>query len=252
MTRQSPTFDGTLACERCGNETPRCNAMQRYCPECSVIADVERKNEWRRKNGRKPLPEHTKAVRGRRQARLRAVGEERSVASSIFGPGVPELAWECRISVPFDTAFSKNHIYTGKPQGHVALREETRTARAGVTWELKAALRRGGHVIRENRLWIWIHVQKPNHRGDAINVLDVVCDAIKDAVPIDDRWFSVRQLDWEIVKRKPRIFIGVGQEDVVDVRPCSYCGQLRPLDDFLGTRRECIGCREGARVGRSR
>lgn len=108
--------------------------------------------------------------------------------------------------------------------------------------------------VAHNKVWIDILVQKPNHRGDAINVVDLVCDAVKDAVPVDDRWFCIRRLDWEIVKDDPQLIIGIGQETTEDAQVCSFCGQIKPLDAFNKDKRQSLGvgheCRECRSAGR--
>lgn len=154
--------------------------------------------------------------------------------------------------VPFSYATSKNHIYALRNQGHVFLRKESRAKRQEITLTICDGL--NNRKVAHNKLWIDILVQKPNHRGDAINVVDLVCDAIKDAVPVDDRWFCIRRLDWEIVKEDPQLIIGIGQETDDDAQVCSYCGQIKLLTEFnkdkcnpLGVGRECRECR---RVGR--
>lgn len=160
----------------------------------------------------------------------------------------PELAWLVRVAVPFDWAASKNHIYALRSgAGHVTLRAESSSYRDLITWKIKAALR--DHRVAHNKIWIDIFVQKPNHRGDAVNVVDLVCDAVKTAVGVDDRWFSIRSVDWEIVKENPQIFVGVGQENVGDALACSSCGRVLLLAEFprdrngpLGVRRNCRDC----------
>jgi len=184
----------------------------------------------------------------------------RASQSSIawFDPEGPDLLWHVRVGVPFTYAASKNHIYALLKAGHVALRRESRQVREAIA----SALRAGLHCmpIVHNRVWIDILVQKPNHRGDAVNVVDLVCDAVKDAVGVDDRWFSIRRLDWEIVKENPRLLVGVGQDSDVNCQICSYCGQVKPFSEFdrrkrnrLGIGRECHDCRRtGRMLGRKR
>jgi hypothetical protein len=99
-----------------------------------------------------------------------------------------------------------------------------------------------------------IFVQKTNHRGDAINVIDLVCDAIKDAVGLDDRWYSLSSVDWEIVKANPRIFISIGQDSDEDCQVCSHCGDIKALSAFnrnvharMGVTRICKDCRVAGR-----
>ena len=113
-------------------------------------------------------------------------------------------------------------------------------------------------LLREffnNKVWLDVLVQKPNHKGDAVNVLDLVCDAIKEAIGVDDRWFAIRRLDWEIVKDNPRLVLGVSQDSDVDSQLCSYCGQIKPFAAFnrsrhsrLGVGRECVDCRRSGRL----
>jgi hypothetical protein len=119
---------------------------------------------------------------------------------------------------------------------------------------MQSALR--GRDIKQNKLWIDLFVQKPDARGDAVNLVDLVCDALKKAAGVDDRWFSIRHLDWEIVKVNPQIFVGLGQEEVSDVQACSCCGRLLTFDAFgkrksnkSGIGRVCYECRRSVDRG---
>jgi hypothetical protein len=87
-----------------------------------------------------------------------------------------------------------------------------------------------------------------------VNVVDLVCDAVKDATGLDDRWYSIRCVDWQIVKVDPMLFVGLGQEDVGDAQACSTCGRLLGFDAFgkksgtpNGIERVCRECRAGGR-----
>jgi len=97
------------------------------------------------------------------------------------------------------------------------------------------------------RLWLDIFVQKPNHRGDAVNVVDLVCDAVEDATGVDDRWFSVRRLDWEVKKSDPLLYVVIGQETSEEQRICALCGRELPTTMFgphgKSVGRECRNCR---------
>jgi hypothetical protein len=190
------------------------------------------------------------------RAREAGIDASRAAANGIAwsDPEGPELLWHVRVAVPFSYAASKNHIYTLRRSGHIALRRESRQIRQAIT----AALRAGLHCmpIVHNKVWIDILVQKPNHKGDAVNVVDLVCDAVKDAMDrVDDRWFCIRRLDWEVVKKNPKLFVGVGQDRGEDCQVCSYCGQIKALPEFnvarnqpLGVGRECKACRRAGRV----
>lgn len=125
--------------------------------------------------------------------------------------------------------------------GHVFLRQESRKARTDLTLLFRSALR--GRKVAHNKLWVRIFVEKPSGKGDAINVVDLVCDAIKDAIDgLDDNWFSLSGLDWAIVKRDPQIYIEIGQESDEDVLACAYCGKLKKIEEFRKNGRD--GCRQ--------
>ena len=251
-----------LICEDCGDRVARTGPVQKYCRPCSEKHDLQRKRLWARQHP--PSPEQ--AARCVRQERRRTelakeAGFEASeaAANSIawYAPDGPDLLWLARVAVPFSYAASKNHIYAMRRSGHVALRRESKQMRQAIAVALRAAL----HCmpVVHNKVWIDILVQKPNHRGDAVNVVDLVCDATKDAIDgVDDRWFCIRRLDWEIVKDRPRLLVGVGQDSAENCQVCSYCGQIKPLSAFnvarnrpLGVGRECRECRrEGRRRAR--
>jgi hypothetical protein len=155
--------------------------------------------------------------------------------------------------VPFSYSASKNYIHALARSGHVFLRRKSKSKRVEITTAIRDSL--GDRRVAHNKIWIDILVQKPNHRGDAINVVDLVCDAVKDAIPVDDRWFCIRRLDWQIVKYDPQLIIGIGQESAEDAQVCSYCGQIKPLERFnkdkrrrLGVEHVCRDCRRRGRV----
>lgn len=233
--------------------------MQKYCRACSEKRDLQRKRLWARKHP--PSPEQAARNVQRNRHKTERAKEAGAIASQATASGItwydpagPDLLWMVRIAVPFTYATSKNHIYAMCKKGHVALRRESREIRRAIASNLRLAL----HCmpIVHNKVWIDILVQKPNHKGDAVNVVDLVCDAVKDAIDrVDDRWFCIRRLDWEIVKGKPRLFVGVGQDSDEDCQVCSYCGQIKPLSAFnrskhnhLGVGRECRECRRRGRL----
>lgn len=247
-----------LTCSDCGGRVVRTGPTQKYCKPCSEKRDLQRKRRWAGEH--RPSPEQTlrnTEHRRRRGERSKEAGDvaSRAAASNIawYDSEGPELLWTVRAAVPFTYAASKNHIYAMRRTGHVVLRRESRRMRQAIA----SALRQGLHCmpVVHNKVWIDILVQKPNHKGDAVNVVDLVCDAVKDALPVDDRWFCIRRLDWEIVKTNPRLIVGVGQDSNMDCQVCSYCGQIKPLSDFnaarnrpLGVGRECKTCRRAGRL----
>lgn len=235
-----------ITCAGCGTETPRRGPTQKYCEPCSAKRDAKRKREWAAKHRRPADPEETRQRRERKMSRVKANGKTLSTenAESISWPTTyaPDLRWQIRTAVPFDYGYSKNAVWRYSTHGHVYMRSQARSLRDALAWRLKNVTK--GIEIFEGKIWIDIFVQKPNHKGDAINVVDTVCDAVKDAIPVDDNWYSIRRLDWQVVKTNPRLFVGIGQEADQHYRICSHCGRELPLASF---RR-----RKSARLGRGR
>lgn len=162
-------------------------------------------------------------------------------------PSHPPLDWVIRISLPFSWAASKNAVWAHNSKGHIWSRGRSREYRTAITVLVQLALK--GITVRQAKLWIDIFVQKPNHHGDAVNVVDLVCDAVKDAVGVDDRWFCIRGVDWQIAKTDPHLIIGIGQEDTPDLQACSSCGRLLTFEHFSkhrsnknGLARNCRQC----------
>lgn len=61
----------------------------------------------------------------------------------------------------------------------------------------------------KTKTWIDIVVQKSSNRWDAQNVVDVLFDGIRDGLQVDDRWFAIGLLDWEIQPVDPNIYVQV-------------------------------------------
>jgi hypothetical protein len=239
---------GQVKCVKCGVVVQRKSPMHRYCEPCSATQDRERKTKWQREHPRKTAPDAYPRRRSRTLQRGAEINAEQ--AGSISGGDEPQLQWLVRVSVPFSYAGSKNHIYNLWGGGHVALRRESKGFRAQISAAIGNAI--AGRALVQNKLWVDIHVQKPNHKGDAINFVDLVCDAIKDASGLDDRWYSIRRVDWEVVKTEPMLYVGIGQEFVEDAQVCSSCGRVLPLQMFSSNRSNKRGvarnCKDCSRV----
>ena len=216
-----------LVCADCGAPAERRSPTQRYCTTCSGRRDTERKAEWARRHGhavRSPEADR------KRRSTIAAAGAERSIESRA------SIAWDTdepidahtvvRVAVPFDWAASKNAIWRHGRGGHVYARQESVAMRALLAQQIRAA---GGHWV-QGKVWLDIFVEKPNHRGDAVNVIDLVCDAAKDAIGVDDRWYSIARLDWAIVKDNPRLIVGLRQAVHEDQQICSHCGRSLALN----------------------
>lgn len=242
-----------FTCASCNKVALKTGPTQKYCPGCSVRRDLQRKKKWQENN-----PEY--AWKGRKKW-----NEKRRVIADSIGVEISKaekwpMAWMAdgcsgattdlvtllRISIPFTTSLLKNHCWSLARQGHIFLRAETRQ------WQEKiiAVIRNSGVKFKHNKVWLDLCVQKPDHKsGDAINFVDRIADAVKKAIEIDDRWFCIRRLDWQIVKHEPMIFVGVGQPECEDSQVCSICGRILPLTCFsrsrsnkLGVGRDCKEC----------
>ena len=122
-----------------------------------------------------------------------------------------DLRWIVRVAVPFTYGMSKNRMlnWTKSQKPHLAA--EFRGMRDALRdhFALSFAGPDAPKIVQA-KLWLDIFVQKPDNRGDAVNVVDLVCDAVKAAIGLDDRWYSIRRLDWQITKADPMLYVGIG------------------------------------------
>lgn len=152
------------------------------------------------------------------------------------------LAWSVDASVPFDWLWSKNRMWAPR-RGTYARRlaDHARSRRDLLTFALRAVLR--GQRVANNVLLVQIQVEIPDHRGDAINCLDLVCDAVEAATGLDDRWYAISGLTWSVVKVNPQLRVWIGQKDTTDSKVCGRCGEVLPFEAF--------GLSKAAKTGRA-
>lgn len=145
-----------------------------------------------------------------------------------------------RIEILNDGRFSKN--IKSQLGGTISTKSKQKIAKL-----VKAEL--------ENYQWpisktiIDIMVQKHASRTDAINVIEPICDGIKMGLKVDDQWFSIGMLDWEVVKKDPKIFVQISTEAQISQRVCNSCWQIRPVSEFSknkwaiqGVHHTCLVC----------
>jgi hypothetical protein len=234
--------------------------VQKFCAECSGRRDDARKAAWRQANGN---PSWTPAKQKARQSAM----VEHGIAASDANRAGPSWIWEqsecddlgheLRVTMPFDYVASKNAIWSMGRGGHVYVRKQANQFRDALASRIRTASAAGAEIGGfaptqwfQGKLWIDIFVEKPDHRGDAVNFVDLVCDAVKDATGVDDRWYCLRRVDWSIVKTDPKIRIGIGQAIEEDHGVCSHCGSILPLSTGFGRNRStksgfgrvCFGC----------
>lgn len=249
-----------ITCVDCSLKFTRTGPSQQFCPLCSEERSRARKLKWATKNP--PPKDAVQRYSKQKRERRSLAGVNRSIASrralgDVFQIPIEQMQWFREVQVPFLYAGSKNHMSAMSNRGHVFMRKESREYKQAIALDVAKAV--AGVNAQINKVWIWLLIQKPNHRGDAVNLLDLVIDSIKHAVGVDDRWFSIGGVDWEVIKREPMIHIGVGQFDTTPSRVCSYCGLLLPLAEFVknkggtdGYSRSCFQCHRDSQSERSR
>lgn len=226
-------------CCGCGKEFLALWARQIYCAPCQ---------------GERRSTLNLQSIKKDRTAKSAAFDElrQRSVDNSRPLPGAfkrPDYQWFVTFRIPFANSSSKNRRWAQIANGGgVYIPEHVLNYTALVISETKRAMK--GQTIFNNKVWLSFFVQKNDHKSDAVNVVDTLCDAIKVALDVDDRWFSIDMVDWEVKKKEPYIYVKIGQEDCFDARVCSHCGGVFPLDSFhkskhnkLGVGRECRECK---------
>lgn len=236
-------------CLACGQDTIFRSPLDKYCRPCAPRKDAARKLAWQQLQPHVsvPLTAEQRQERRIREAARRDAGRAASVEAkqSMFwmAEDGPDLSRICRIAIPFDVALSKNAMWSmARGSNYVFASHKHKQLRASIEGLFVKAVVEQGRFFH-GKVWLDILVQKPSHRVDAVNMLDGICDAVKEAIGIDDNWFAIRRLDWQIVKENPMIYIGIGQEILEDHQACSYCGGILPLPMF--------GARKHGKMGRS-
>lgn len=225
-----------MNCKKCKTETERRSAVQKYCLKCSEEMNLLRMNKTVEES-RYYCNKKSKEGRLRYHTRGNKINEnwfddfERPKPNFIH-------VWE----LPFTWDLSKNRIYSlGSRRGHVFIRSEVKQARARIekmVSSIKDKMFRG-------KVWIDILVEKPNNKGDAVNFVDSICDAIKKGLDIDDRYFSIGRVDWRIRKINPQIYLAIYQTIMEHHFYCMYCGRAR-AEVYRKTKKDvCIDCLYG-------
>lgn len=156
---------------------------------------------------------------------------------------------EINISIPYSGDISKNTILgRGQFGNRVFMKQSAKEKRQQIAWLCKKEMMEKDVIFYDGKVYLDIFVQKPTAgSGDALNVLDLISDAVQDGIGVNDKWFCVKSIDWEIKKDNPRIFIQVIQEVDKPHQPCTYCGVIRPIEHFAkqkkGPSKDCLFCR---------
>jgi Holliday junction resolvase RusA-like endonuclease len=138
--------------------------------------------------------------------------------------------WSVLFTVPYSLDASKNRRWSLNGKSTVFLNRSVRAYSDMIITLVRQAMR--GQKIAQNKVWLSFFVEKENHRSDAINVVDTLCDAIKVALDLDDRWFCIDRVDWAVKKSDQNIIVKISQTTDADAIVCSHCGELKELDAF--------------------
>lgn len=235
-------------CFSCPTEIKAPYNLQKYCAPCAQKINWARKNEWGRKHQKETWAKRKDVVAGQLTQRRKILSDAGAAESIKSAKNIlwdsnqrPDLVNVVKMKVPFTWALSKNYQWSYRRQGYVYLRTEAKAARECIIQSLKMK----DHGFVQGKVWVDICVQKTEHKGDAVNFVDAICDAVKKGIGIDDRWFSLGLVDWQIVKKDPFIIISIGQEYTEPHQVCCYCGAIKHRDQFMGKKtigRECRAC----------
>lgn len=207
-----PSSPHSRRCEECGQSVP--GPRQRFCRDCSKRRFYRSHFDY----NRRPF-----------EAGLIVNRQERTSISWPLELPPPDLIYLLRIAIPYDRIYSKNSA-NKIGGGRFYTNREVLAARDALMLLIRSSS--ADHSWKIRKTYIDILVQKPHHWGDAVNVIDTICDAVKQAIGVDDRWFSLRRVEWQITKENPRIYIGIGQEEGGDQFPCRACGSILDMIRF--------------------
>lgn len=207
-------------CLSCKKEYERKNARA-YCTECSkmISTALHRKSDirYRENGGNEKIRE--KYNKHRLNAKESTKDIDITQYDSEKGHGV-------RVVLPFTRDFSKNNMAT--MNGRIVRMKRMRDAMQTLTEEVVLL----GHKFYQGKIWLDITIYQPDHFGDALNYIDAFADAIQKAIGINDRWYAIKSLNWQINKSEPRLEIWILQNNKEHHAICQFCGVEKKFSDF--------------------
>ena len=226
-------------CARCGEPTVdrSINQVKKFCGACLPEARLEFNRTYQKK--------HADRIAGARKK----YREECDAASSreahcVAGmPHVPPMVEATRFRIPFFKELSKNRFLRRGWRGGVYIPDDTRKAFDYSLALARDALKDFRLRGKPGKVWVALMVQKPNMKSDAINMVDAVCDILKDALEIDDCWFSLKYVDWEIKRVNPEILVEVSVSRTTETRLCNRCWGEKDVAEFTKAGLLCGGCK---------
>jgi hypothetical protein len=113
------------------------------------------------------------------------------------------------VSCTYSSALSKNARLAKSFRGRIYIRPEAKAAEKQLSKELTEALK--NVKMYQNRVYLDLMIYKPRNTIDAINMLDAVADVLKTVIGVDDKWYGIKSIDWELDKLNPRIVLKLYQ-----------------------------------------
>lgn len=115
------------------------------------------------------------------------------------------------VTCSYSSALSKNARLKRSFRGRMYIDPKAKAAERILEAELTKGLK--GCKLYVNRVYLDIMVHKSRNTVDAINFLDAVADCLKRVCGVDDKWYSVKSLDWSLDKANPRIVVKIYQPE---------------------------------------
>ncbi|HKZ60548.1 MAG TPA: hypothetical protein VJ547_11995 [Candidatus Thermoplasmatota archaeon] len=248
----------TIICMECGKRAPRRSPYHMYCAVCRPEVNYRLWRAATRRRRKKDPGMDRRNAEWRRNAydAAKGYGRQKNLTTTTSPmkffrrPGPNLIAYHC-VSFPFLPVLSKNRMYGRAANNHnrIYMRDNHRLARDGLEVAISSSL--NGTRPPTGKIWIDLFVQKPSMNTDAVNFVDAVCDALAKVTGVDDRWYSIRSLDWEIVHENPCLYVGFGWEHETEQCSCLACGRLfepaKGAGRKVGSRRSCLDCWEAGK-----
>lgn len=119
------------------------------------------------------------------------------------------------VKVTYNSNLSKNARIANRFKGFY-IKPEAKRAEAVLEHELTIALKRV--KLYNNKVYLDIFVMKPRTNIDAINFLDAIADVLKRVTGVDDKWYSVKSIDWAVDTKQPYIVVKLYQPERRDLK----------------------------------
>ncbi len=112
-----------------------------------------------------------------------------------------------QVTMPWSRSWSKNRMWRINQYGRVYLTNDALQLRDQLAMLLRAQLQ--GRRVAKEKVYVYVFVRRADLRMDPANADDLVLDAVKQAIGVDDRWFA-HSNDWEIDReREPLLTVTV-------------------------------------------